>query len=46
MLLEKAVAKVFHSYGNLEKGESSFAMNLLTGAPSDSVFFKDKEHSS
>ena len=45
MLLEKAAAKLFYSYGNLEKGESSFAMNLFTGAPSDCIFFKDKEHS-
>lgn len=37
MLLEKAVAKAFGNYANLESGHSGFAMNLLTGAPSESI---------
>ena len=37
MLLEKAIAKAFINYPNLEKGTSSFAMNLLTGAPSETI---------
>jgi hypothetical protein len=41
MLLEKAIAKAFVNYPNLEKGNSSFAMNLLTGAPSETILFKE-----
>jgi hypothetical protein len=41
MLLEKAVAKAFGNYANLESGHSGFAMNLLTGAPSETVHIQD-----
>jgi len=41
MLLEKAVAKSFKNYENIESGDTGFAMNLLTGAPSEMINFKN-----
>lgn len=33
MLLEKAYAKVFKNYQNIENGLTGIALNALTGAP-------------
>lgn len=42
MIIEKAWAKIFSSYENIEAGYPTEVLNCLTGAPTD-LFFTDDE---
>ena len=42
LLLEKAYAKAYKSYLNLEGGDPATALRDLTGAPTESIEFEDK----
>ena len=43
MLIEKAWAKVFESYENIEAGYGKEVLRTLTGAPTESLFTKDAD---
>jgi calpain-15 len=43
-LIEKACAKLFHSYGSLTSGNILEGLQLLTGAPSDYIDLKPTNH--
>ena len=43
MIIEKAWAKVFGSYENIEAGFPSEVLRTLTGAPTKTLFTKDEK---
>jgi len=43
MLIEKAYAKIYGNYSNIEVGYSADALKDLTGAPSEYIDLKDLE---